>query len=381
MESEIHISDVRSFLSCRRAWDFSSMLRQGWEPDPTPIHFLVGRLVHTAMYGWYEEGVHPAFTYSQALTKHINEKEPSLGVPDENSYRYQQVQMGLKLVSNYYEWIQSTEEPDEDWETIANEPTFHLPLFNAEGKKSNRISWGGRFDRLARKKSDGTVWLWEFKTTAREPDKEWLKTDNQVTSYLAAAQHIFGFPIQGIHFRFMKKKFPDVPRRIRGGMELSRAVNSGAQGVHTTYDLYVRALEELNIELLSNKFGLKPEELSEQQIEKGLVLLKRDYDNVLTILAARGWEEYFMTFDVAKTQTEVQNATKDLWQIGLQMVRPNVPIYPAPEWQKCRYCHFREPCLEMNAGIDPSRTLKWQYAKRDRNEDDLDLILSYGGEE
>lgn len=382
---EIHISDVRQFLSCRRAWDFSSVLRQGYEPSPTPIHFLVGRAVHFGMYAWYEEGVHPAYAYQQFINKHIEEHEPELRIPDPESRRLQQINIGLRVCDNYYKWVTGLDNPDEGWTTISNEPTFHLPMFNPEGHMSRRITMGGRFDRMARwdgprteTRMPGSIWIWEFKTTSREPDKDWMDLDNQVTTYCYAAEKIIGLPVAGIHFRFMKKKFPEKPHRIRQGTQLSRAINSGAQGVNTTYDLYVEAIDELAHEQLSEKFGPEP---PEPILLRRVQDLKDEYDDVLNQLATRGWDEYFMTFDVRKTPIEIENATRDLWQLGLEMCRPTVKIYPSPEWMKCRFCSFREPCMMLNAGKDPASLLHHTYGRRDPNEADLDTILAYGGGE
>jgi hypothetical protein len=350
----------------------------GYEPDPIPIHYLVGRAVHFALYAYYEEGVHPAFAYQQFMENHIQTREPSLRMPDEQSKRYTQVQLGLRMVSNYFTWVTGLDQPDEDWETISNETTFHLPLFNKEGKKSRKISLGGRFDRIARRLSDGTVWLWEFKTTAREPDPDWLLLDNQVLTYCYAAEQIIGQPIEGIHFRFLKKKSPEKPHRIRGGSELSRAINSGSQGVHTTYDLYVEAIEELAAEQIGPKYA--PDPVPEIMMQRAISNLMSDYAQVLNELAGRGWEEYFYVADVKKTREEIANATRDLWQLGLEMSRTRVKIYPAPEWQKCRFCYFREPCLMEYRSKDPSQLLHHTFVKRSTSEPDLDVILN-GGEE
>ena len=380
---EIHISDVRQFLSCRRAWNYSSLLRMGYEPNPAPIYYVVGRAVHLGMYAYYEEGVHPAFAYQQFINKHIEENEPELRIPDEKSIRQQQIKTGLMICDNYYKWVTGLDSPDEGWTTISNETKFHLPQFNEQGRKSRKITHGGRFDRLARwdgpslpNRKNGTVWLWEFKTTSREPDRTWLDLDNQVTSYLHAAESIIGTPIEGVHFRFMKKKFPQKPYRVRNGTQLSRAINSGAQGVSTTYDLYVEAIEELAIEELREKHG---QDIPEVLLLRRVHALKHEYDDVLTVLAGRGWEEYFMTFDITKTPAQIQNSTKDFWQLGLEMCRPSVKIYPAPEWMKCKFCHYREPCMMENDGRDPKDLLRFAYKKRDSDEADLDTILSYGG--
>jgi hypothetical protein len=375
---DIHISDVRQFLSCRRAWDYASMLRQGYEPDPTPIHFLVGRAVHFAMYAFYEEGVHPAYSYKLFIDNHIKTREPELLIPDEKSKRQQAINVGLMMCDNYFKWVTGNDSPDEGWTTLSNETKFRLPLFNEEGKKSKRISLAGRFDRVAQKE-DGSIWLWEFKTTAREPDHTWLELDNQVTTYCYAAEQILGVPIAGIHFRFMKKKFPEKPHRIRQGLALSRAINSGAQGVNSTYDLYVEAIEELAAEQLAPKFA--PDPIPEIMLMRKVQALKEEYDDVLTQLADRGWEEYFKCFDVVKTKAQIKSATRNLWLLGLEMSRPNVKIYPAEEWQKCRFCSYREPCLMTNNGEDPSALLHHTYLHRDPNEPDLDTILSLGGEE
>ena len=56
---EIHVSDVRTYKSCRRRWDWSSPLRGNLEPNFTPPHFFIGRAVHYAAASFLENGTLP----------------------------------------------------------------------------------------------------------------------------------------------------------------------------------------------------------------------------------------------------------------------------------------------------------------------------------
>jgi ATP-dependent helicase/DNAse subunit B len=51
---EITVSDVKRFVRCRYAWDYSSDLRQGLSPKTRANHFLIGDLFHQAFERHYE---------------------------------------------------------------------------------------------------------------------------------------------------------------------------------------------------------------------------------------------------------------------------------------------------------------------------------------
>jgi len=178
---EVHVSDLISFKSCRRKWDWSSPLRRGLEPERTPIQFLVGRAVHWALAQFYESGVKPSAAFN-LFTERALRTEGALWM-NESELLKQQLALGAAMCDNYVLWVNSIESPDKDWDVVATEVKYETPLFNPRGRLSNRIYLAGRFDQIIRNKHTGSLWLREFKTSKRSPDEEWLDFDDQCTSY------------------------------------------------------------------------------------------------------------------------------------------------------------------------------------------------------
>jgi hypothetical protein len=139
------------------------------------------------------------------------------------------------------------------------------------------------------------------------------------------------------------KKVPEKPRVLNNGT-LSKAINSQ---LSTTYPLYDRAIKELA-------------EKTDQNYGK----LRQQYDDVLDELAGRGYSDFFQEVFVRKTQNEITAQAQDIWQIGLEMVRPSTPVYPAPEWLKCQFCQFKAPCKIKNAGGNYEQILEHEYRER-----------------
>ncbi len=246
---------------------------------------------------------------------------------------------------------------------------YKTPLFNAEGKKSNRIFLAGRFDGVWKHRPTGDLWLMEFKTTSRQPNANWLTLDDQASAYCWAAQQIFGVPVKGVVFRFLIKNIPEKPGRIKKGTALSRAIKSS---LHTTEALYKEAIAELAYDQLmvqvdDNVVKLRKQEPTVDDLKHSIAMLTTDYADILDQLAMQGYEKFFLQYKTPRTQQELDSIGKDLWEVGLEMVRESTSLYSAPSWMKCNFCSFREPCVATNQGRTNEATLmlKHMYKQRD----------------
>lgn len=404
---ELHISDIKTFLSCRRKWDWASPLRRHLEPDYTPIFFTIGRAVHYAIATYYETGEHPSPIFLRFMTTATEQITASVGTlwTKEREELEAATTLGSGMLANYVDYITSFDKPDEVWETIGTETPFGpMPILNPQGRPSSRIFLAGRFDGIVRNKETGRYWLREYKTSARTPNPAWLELDSQSTTYVMAAQRLIGQPIAGVHYRFLMKKLPTQPGILKNG-SLSRAINSS---LSTTYVLYMKALGEAAVRMTATQYGLTErdvfsmlkaeysttEELVTPYIITGQELLlldapregvwpaflgyfrtlTDDYKDVLDELAGRGFSEYFQEIYVQKTQNELAAQALDIWQIGLEMVRPTTPVYPAPDWLKCNFCQFKAPCKVKNAGGNYEQILQHEYRTR-QSEDAVEAAM------
>lgn len=349
---EVHISDVRTYKSCRRRWNWSSPLRGHLEPRTTPIFFMVGKAVHYALASYYETGEHPADVFKAYMDKAaLTEKLWD----DELKKFNESVVLGVGMLENYRRWISSVEAPDERWEMVATEmPYGPMPIITPWGEPSENVLLAGRFDGIIRDKETGELWLREFKTSGREPNPQWLELDDQATIYCWAVQQIMGEPITGIQYRFLMKRFPDRPPRLKNG-QLSKAVNS-PQVMSTSYDLYMESLQILADEMVHD--GRAPDAVV------ALNAIMPMYADVLDQLAEKGYSEYFQDIEVRKTQHELLQGANDLWLVSQEMINPDTSIYPAPDWLKCNFCPFKKPCTQQNAGGNFEVLLKHDYRQR-----------------
>lgn len=356
---EIHVSDLRTYKECRRKWNYSSPLRMNLRPEHSPIYFTVGRAVHYALAEYYETGEAPNLIYDRYIDA-VRQAEPVM--PEDEKH----IIVGRGMCTNYFDWINSPEAPDDDWQVLATEMKYKTPLFNPEGKKSNRIFLAGRFDGVWKHKPTGDLWLMEFKTTSRQPNAQWLTLDDQASAYCWAAQQILGAPVKGVMFRFLMKNIPEKPKRIKQGYKLSRAINSN---LHTTEALYREAIHELAVD----KFGANADS-TDIRIEQ--IALEDEYMPILDKLAMQGYERFFLQFKTPRTQAELKSVGKDLWEVGLEMVRESTSLYPSPNWMKCNFCSFREPCVATNQGrtTDAELMLKHMYKQRDTSLEPENLL-------
>lgn len=353
---EIHVSDLRTYKECRRKWHYSSPLRMNLRPEHSPIYFTVGRAVHYALAEFYETGEAPELIYDRYIAA-VRQSEPVM--PEDEKH----IVTGRGMCTNYFDWINSPEQPDEEWQVLATEMKYKTPLFNSEGKKSNRIFLAGRFDGVWKHKPTGDLWLMEFKTTSRQPNAKWLTLDDQASAYCWAAQQLFGAPVKGVMFRFLIKNIPEKPGRIKKGTKLSRAINSS---LHTTEALYKEAIVNLAVDSVTNAIDV-PTKIAD---------LEGEYIAILDQLAMQGYEKFFLQFKTPRTQSEIESTGKDLWEVGLEMARESTSLYPSPNWMKCKFCSFREPCVATNQGrtTDAELMLKHMYKQRNQSMEPENLL-------
>lgn len=332
----IHVSDVRTFKSCRQKWEWSSPLRRYLESNVTPIYFIVGRAVHFALAQFYENGEEPVDVYDRFINDVRKQEEPFWILPEIKTTYEKNFTLGRGMLVNYMDWVHSLYGPDDEWKILATEQPYETPLFNISGNRSNKVFLVGRFDQVIESKMDGTLWLREFKTSSRSPDADWLDFDDQVTSYSWGVQQVLNRPLAGIQYRFLLKRIPEDPSLVYNGKQLSKAINSK---LHTTKALYLAAIK---------KYGFKV----------------ADYADILQDLDSRGWYEYFIDIPVTRSQEQLNIAAQNLWRVSLEMLRRDTRIYPAPEWNKCKFCHFREPCYAKQAGAPYEPILSELYHRR-----------------
>lgn len=348
---EVHISDIRAFKSCRRQWMWSSPLGDNLEPDKPYAPFFTGRIVHTALELYYRShGKMTLFEATNAATTIEREKMEVAGTlwDQEEELLEEQLDLIYGMLEHYEIWINSKAQERSPWgdpnlEFLDMETTFEVPILTESGNPSNRVFLGGRFDGIARRRDDGTLWLWETKTSRSIAELEkTLAFDEQAGAYIYAAELLLGEEIHGVIYNIMRKKVPTKPRILQNG-NLSKN-----QSIDTTLEYYWHyALEN------------HPDAPREWLMD--------EYGDILNTLMDKG-NTFFARTIIRRTPAEVEEIAKNLRIVALEMVRPSTPLYAAPSWTNCTFCRFRAPCLAMNAGSDYEMILEAEYRQRSDRE-------------
>jgi hypothetical protein len=341
-KNEIHISDVKAFKACRRRWNWASPLRRNLEPDIPYMPFFTGRAIHHCLEMYYRNGT----DLLQSLGLFLNNERKLMGNlwPLEEAKVSEQIDLIVAMLQHYKQWVdgmqvEGTMWADNNLEFIALETEFSVPIRTPNGRASSKVFLAGRMDGVVRHKIDGSIWIWEIKTT--RSIKELLRSldnDPQTGAYIYAAQQLFGVKPRGVLYNIMRKKAPTKPEVLKNGLLTKRA------NIDTTAQAYAAAVNEHHSDWSK-----------ETKMEY--------YGDIIQKLADEG-NTFFGRFPIRRTENEIDQLAYDLWQVSLEMTRPTTPIYPTESWTNCNFCPFRSPCLTMNNGGDVEYLLDNEYKRR-----------------
>lgn len=329
----IHISDIRSFLKCRRAWAWASPLRDNLEPSLPYAPFYVGRAVHYCIEMWKIADV----PFNISLDRFLENEKAQMGEID-----YIDLEQNLQLVRkilHHYEvtWTNALGDfSDNNLEFIEMERPFTVPL-NLPYRKD--VFLEGRFDGIVQRKDDRSFWIFETKTT--RSISEFIKTlynDNQCTVYTWAANQLKDFPIKGVLYNIIRKAAPEEPHLVSGGL-LSQ--NKAQKVSYFSYlDAIKRthpAFEDSHIQSYYGEFLYKLQNMP---------------------------NEFFMRQPVRRTQEETEATMAHVRYIASDMINEGLPLYPNPSWLSCTYCQFRNPCVATERGQDVKPFLEAEFRRK-----------------
>ena len=342
--TSIHISDIRTFRSCRRKWQWSSGLQMNLEPVIPYVPFFTGKALHAALEFYYRDGV----PLDQTVDKYLlSEKENMERVDDlwpaEKTSFEEQIDLIRDMIYHYSLWQAQDERKyaDKNLEFISLEQGFEIPLplpdFVGEHPDA---TLGGRFDGIVKHKGTGQYWIWETKTTrsATELTRS-LVNDEQCGVYMYAASKMLGVPVVGVLYNILRKKTPTEPKMLQNG-SLSQA----------------RSIDTTAFHYLSTIRSCFPD-WSKETIEQ-------EYGEMLASLLPNE-DKFFLRYPVHRSDVEIKMLMTNVYHTAIEMMNPQLALYPAPNWLNCNFCQFRSPCLAMNAGGNYRVLLEEEYQHRE----------------
>ena len=420
---EIHTSERRSYRSCRRRWHW--VFQEFYYPHVTAKPLEFGVAFHNAMEVLYEPstwGFDREIVKNAAIQTFVNtcldQKKKYLQDIDESYLTSEEaeqdyddrVELGKGMIEYYWknvaplydkglkplrvevEFIVPIQDPDTneylfctcircrktqeeylqsdpdlintlgyvevEWQRTYD-PTIQEELFwelRVGGEQAPWQRWdglvvtlAGRIDLLAQD-NHGYIWVIDWKTAARlargdasgQDRDEFLELDDQIGSYVMALRRKLGLNVRGFVYVELKKGFPKAPeknKQVRQGRMFS--VNKQQD---TDYETYRRTVAEEDA----------------GAYEMGL------YDEFLDFLKNEGIN-FHGRYQIMKTDAELEEIERNLFQEAAEMSDPNLRIYPSAGRFTCSNCAFRQPCLEKNRQGDWEYMLNTLYSKREKH--------------
>lgn len=368
---EIHTSEIRSFVSCRRRWNWA--YREGYVPQETPKPLEFGIAFHVAMQVFYDPDTWTSTNtedkIKNAVTAFIEECERQRasylkvthqerlleGEGDDYTAR---IDLGIGMI----EWYGRTIHPEWDnwFKPVLVEVPFRVPIYHPDGTpltcpyeygecgqlhpKNAPVTYDGRLDMVIEDLLNGGYFIWDHKSAGKmQLVDALLNIDVQVGGYTWAAAMELDIDVRGFMYVEYKKSYPQPPgmlkRRYRGKLF------STDKTADTDLDLFLATVKRHDPEAL----------------EQG------DYDEYLNWL--KGGDKsnpppvYHQRFPIVKKRKELKLFGDHIYQVACDMVDPRLRIYPSPNQFSCRGCPYFQPCMHTFLGEDHMHSLNTTFEK------------------
>src|SRR5262245_21899896 len=281
-------------------------------------------------------------------------------IPDVDMLEFEELrELGIQMMTAYKDYAATRD----GFTVLVTEHDFSIPIWDYERNcilrardlREQSPNYGqelevhqrGRMDAIW-SKPNGKLGVIDHKTSSRidEDFFEKLETDEQVTSYLYAAQveaKYYGLPYAGQEmeeciYNVMRKTYPKPPTLLKTGLvSVNRAEES------PTFEMLQQFMAENFIE-----FDSLPEK----------------HQEYYRYVQEAGDEMFFVRKLVRRNRHQLRNAGYRAYLEAMDMLDPNLRIYPnLSNDYRCLRCAFRAPCLAKEDGSDWEALLADNYTR------------------
>jgi hypothetical protein len=383
---EIHTSEIRSFLGCRRRWNWAYQERIVPEISARPLQF--GIAFHIAMETFYEPATwsetSPEEKTNLALNAFIRECErqrneflrstgqTKLLDADGDDYT-ERIDLGIGMI----EWYGKQIHPQHDrwFKPVMVEVPFQVPIKHpttgeplrcyaplvdneenrarqdqfGEGRRTCGqvhpyaavVTFDGRIDAIMQDLVNGGYLLWDHKSAAQiRRDDRLLHLDPQVNGYTWAAAVELDLDIRGFLYVEYRKDFPKPPEALSRPYKGRRFSTNKTSP--TDYENFTRTV---------------------QRFDPDGVAAGR-YDEFIAWLQSPEAPVFHKRFAILKTRKNLKSVGAQIYDIAKEMVNPNLLIYPNAGTYSCSGCAYYTPCLAKFLGEDYEHALNSSPFKR-----------------
>jgi hypothetical protein len=331
MTTIIRTSDRGYFKRCRVLWDFTSKIRQNYEPEQRVVALDFGTMFHKSMEAlydpktWSDQDLREAnavevFLFALSEVEHV----VSVSGQDYEIEFPELRKLGLGMLRNYFLYSRR----HDNFKPVATEIEFEVPIPGFE----DCLVYQGRIDLLV--EDENGYWIWDHKTAAQFQNTQWLWHDDQCASYVWALWRQLGLAVRGVVYNEIRKKAPLPPTRlVRGGFSQNKQQD-------TSFEVYLTTLRE---------HGINP----------------NAYRTFLKYLKHNP-KEWIRRTLVRYTPQQMVFIEQRIMAEASEMAF-NPTIYPTPSAWNCNGCRFFAPCTALLDGQDPGVILNENYKKRGTN--------------
>lgn len=372
---EIHTSEIRSFLGCRRRWHWAYRERIVPETSPKPLEF--GIAFHIALEVFYDP-----ITWSQTTPKEKTQRaiEAFVSECERQRNEYLRATGQTKLLEadgddytaridqgiGMLEWYGLQVHPKEDtwFKPVQVEIPFQVPITGPDGKPLRCyalrtdtggifedqsegpracgqvhkfgaiVTYDGRIDMIVQDLFNGGYFLWDHKSAATMLTSDrLLELDPQVNGYTWAAYSILGIDIRGFLYVEYRKDYPKPPRILAKSYK-GRRFSTDKQAP-TDLENFTRTVQKYD--LPAYRSGV--------------------YDEYIAWLQSPEAPKFHQRFSIIKTKQNLEAVGNQIYLIAKDMISQDLSIYPNAGRFSCTGCAYFTPCHAMFMGEDYQHSL------------------------
>lgn len=376
---EIHTSELRSFLGCRRRWNWGYRERIVPDVQAKPLQF--GIAFHIAMETFYNPDTwsqtSPQEKTKLAIEAFIHECEAqrnkflqvtgqtTLMQADGDDYT-ERIDLGIGML----EWYGLQIHPEQDtwFKPVMVEVPFQVPILNPDTGEPLRcfaplvnpedsplnprtcgqvhaygavVTFDGRIDMIVQDLVNGGYLIWDHKSAAQiRRDDRLLHLDPQVNGYTWAALIGLGIDIRGFLYVEYRKDFPKPPEPLSRPYKGRRFSTNKTSP--TDYLNFTRTVERFDPD------GVKAGR----------------YDEFIAYLQTADAPVFHKRFPILKTEDNLKSVAQHIYDIASDMIDPKLKVYPNAGTYSCSGCAYYTPCLSQFLGEDYQHALQSSPFKR-----------------
>lgn len=336
MDYRVSAQERAAFKRCRRQWDFGSVHRQRLQPlEPAPLD--LNQAIRDALAVYYYPGM---WDWQTAIVLPLVRKAfmRSIAATPPSAKRMQDLDLGTELLERYFEWAPSLDafgplKIEVDVEVLV--PDIREPdrgLLAADGRK---VLYTERVAMVAVDEAD-EYWVVVHSVVPTWQDTDVLLLDEAaIAACWAWEQTYLGMDVAGtIHNEILRSPPADLGtpptltrtgRPGRGGYSQNEPSGGG------------RSLPQTQ---RPDRLGGRPGTVDQVDQEiSGPIRRTR----------------------IRRGRAEIEAAIQQVGAEALEMLSPDLPVYPTPSPRHCAQCDFLAPCLTMTEGSDPALDIASRY--------------------